>query len=271
MPICVPAPPLIAAWTLTLDIDEDQALIDGEHHILWRRLADNRWIVTSARLITQELDFTGLSVAALGRRDLFPGPGRPFVAFSPLPQETYEELAIRASLLARQHLAGAVGLPPAYTSVGDTWRRMRPNEEFIYVHHRPPPPSAGYTVDLVRRGHRFCRCSLSSYVRWYLPHGPDRSTWPWNFRLVESYVAMLLVEQPNFVAAGTSSYGFLLHYDDEPGAPTLRTPELTSRVNLRLRAYGEMVAAPAVVPRVRVASAGTGPATTLDGDDLGRA
>ena len=268
MPVCVQPTPHSSAWTLTLDIDEDQALIQGEHHILWARLADNRWIVTTARLETLELNFEGLTVVALGRRDLFPGPGRPYVGFSPLPEATYLELSARALSLLAERRMGAVGLAPAYTAVALSWGRVRPNEQFIYDHRRPPPPSAGYIVDLVRRDHQYCRCSASNYEKWYLPHGPDRLTWPWDFRRVEAYVDRLLEWQPTRVAAGFSSYGFILEIDDQSGSWPLPSPALTSRVAGRLREINEAASASRQAPTPMAGPTPFGPLAAPDGDDL---
>ena len=179
MPICVQHSPHGSAWTLTLDVLEDQALIQGEHYILWNRLVGQRWIVTSARLDTVELNLAGLQVVPLGRRDLFPGPGRPFMAFSPLSEEAFAEAQTEALRLLAIHRGGTLGAQLACVPVALEWRRLRSNEEFIYDHRQPAPPTAGYVIDLVRKDHQFCRCSLSVYRRWYLPHGPDRSAWPW--------------------------------------------------------------------------------------------
>ena len=54
MPVHVESEPHPTAWTLTLDIGERQVLVgyieqEGmlQHRVLWYRVADERWIVTT--------------------------------------------------------------------------------------------------------------------------------------------------------------------------------------------------------------------------------
>ena len=133
--------------------------------------------------------------------------------------------------------------PSGYTPVGQCWRRLRGDEEFVHDHATPCPELPGYAVDLVLRGHEFCRCARSTWVTWFLPHSVDRSSWPWAFRRVELYVADLLRYQPDYVAMGYSSYGFIVTEDMfmRRGGWVLRTPNLQRRVGLRLQELAEMV------------------------------
>ena len=97
--------------------------------------------------------------------------------------------------------------------MGQAWRRLREDEDFLYDHRSPCPELPGYAVDLVLRGHEFCRCQLSGWVKWFLPHSVDRSAWPWSSRRVEAYVRDLLRIQPDYVAMGYSSYGYVVTVD----------------------------------------------------------
>ena len=217
-------------------------LINGRHHVLWEELSTNRWVVTTPERRTSVVSLQTASVVSLGRGDLFPGPGRPFLALSLLSSEDWDTHRSAARSLV-QFLSPQPRELPGYTPVGQAWRRLREDEDFLYDHSSPCPELPGYAVDLVLRGHEFCRCQLSGWVKWFLPHSVDRSAWPWSFRRVEAYVQDLLRFQPDYVAMGYSSYGYVVTVDMYERQSFWRTPSLDRRVALRLRELAEVAAA----------------------------
>ena len=101
MPIIVENSPSATAWTLTAAIAERQVLINGRHHVLWEELSTNRWVVTTPERRTSVVSLQTASVVSLGRGDLFPGPGRPFLALSLLSAEDWDTHRSAARSLAR--------------------------------------------------------------------------------------------------------------------------------------------------------------------------
>ncbi len=256
MPIIVENPPSPSALMTTADIPERQVLINGRHHILWEEVETNRWVVTTPEWRIVVLSLQGAEVVPLSRAWVFPVRGRPFLALAELSFEDWETQRSAALCRAQTVRSGGEGPPPlpsGYAPVGHCWRRLRGDEEFVYDHATPCPELPGYAVDLVLRGHEFCRCLRSASVKWFLPHSTDRSSWPWAFRRVELYVADLLRYQPYYVAMGYSSYGFIVTEDMfmRRGGWVLRTPNLQRRVGSRLQELAEMAAAARLPPTAR--------------------
>ena len=247
MYIIVEDPPSATAFVTTADIPEHQALIGGRHHILWQRVSRHEWVVTSPDRRICVIGINVADVVTLGRGVTFPGRGRPFLALPALSAMEWETLrgdALGHALWIKADPPPALPPPSGHVSVAPCWRTLRDDEEFIYNHRTRSPEVPGYAVDLVLRGHVSCRCDRSKWVKWFLPHSLNRSTWPWTFPRVELYVGDLLRSQPDLVAVGHSSCGYILtaEMSRRIGVPPLRTPALDRRVASRLRLLAERAA-----------------------------
>ena len=248
MYIIVGDPPSATASVTTADVPEHQILFGGRHHILWQRITRHQWVVTSP---DKRICVIGINNIAdgvtLGRGVTFPVRGRPFLvlpALSAMEWETLRGEALGYALRCKADPPPALAPPSGHVSVAPCWRTLCDGEEFVYDHRTRLPEVPGYAVDLVLRGHVCCRCDRSQWVKWFLPHSPNRSTWPWGFARVEMYVGDLLRSQPDSVAVGHSSCGFIITDDmsRRGGFGPLRTPTLSRRVRSRLRLLVEMAA-----------------------------
>ena len=252
MQIIVGDPPCATAWLPTADIPEQQALIGGRHHILWLRVSPREWVVTAPDRRLGVIHVNPADVVTLGRGVAFPRSGRPFFALpalSALDWETLRGEALSLGLRIKADPPPPLPPPSGHVSVAACWRTLRADEEFVYDHRTRAPEVPGYAVDLVLSGHVSCRCDRSRWVKWFLPHSVNRRTWPWAFPRVELYVSDLLRSQPDYVALGHSSCGFIVTVDmsRRSGRMAFRTPTLDRRAASRLRLLTEM-AASAEVP-----------------------
>ena len=243
MQIIVGSPPCATAWLPTADIPEQQALIGGRHHILWLRVSRREWVVTAPDRRLDVIAIDPADVVTLGRGVAFPRSGRPFFALPVLSAMDWETLrgeALSFGLRIKSNPPPPLPPPSGYVSVAARWRTFGADERFVYDHRMRTPEVPGYAVDLVLRGHVSCRCDRSRWVRWFLPHSVNRRTWPWAFPRVELYVSDLLRAQPDYVALGHSSCGFIVTVDRSPQSGRSRTPPLDRQAASRLRLLTEI-------------------------------
>ena len=245
MYIIVGDPPCATAFVTTADIPEHQVLIGERHHILWQRVSRHEWVVTAPDRRICVISINVADVVTLGRGVTFPAHGRPFLclpALSAMEWETLRGEALSYALWCKADPPPALPPSQGHVSTAPCWRTLRDDEDFVYDHRTRCPELPGYAVDLVLRGHVTCRCDRSKWVKWFLPHSVNRSTWPWTFPRIELYVGDLLRSLPDWVAVGHSSCGFIVTEDmsRRSGVSALRTPALDRRVASRLRLLAEM-------------------------------